>query len=241
MVRLRTLAVEATNLVSTTPDVCYPLQRVMAKLLEHLNSSNFELAEDKLNQMYKLSELVIFMFHLSIAGAARSTHSLQLKLRNEYRRFSQHSDGTRNIFILRKHMVFIHYFDKAGNSKGIEFDPSKPTILIPHVSISARLLLYFSFVLPLAVDKLSKGLSARFEKHQLTKEELEVEKLILCVKAQYPFVYLGWSPETASLKRENSEQLLEYIFGRATDAYGRCFRRCMLKCKVFSHSESEAI
>lgn len=230
LMALRPIAVEASNLVSATADTCYPIKRVMVEFLEHIKSSGYDIANNFSGQISKLSEIVIYMFHISTAGAVRSTHSLQLKLRNEFRRFSQHSDGIRNVFIMRGHLLFVHYFDKAGNSKGIEFDPSQPTILIPHRKVSSRLLLYFAFLLPLAINLQAKRLKQRVEQGLLSREFYEAECFVLCIKAQYPFVFFGWTPEISTINLQKTSEVVESLFGKGADAYGRCIRRCMIKC-----------
>jgi hypothetical protein len=202
----------------------------MTRFLEHLSSGGYDMTRRFLDSISKISEIVIFMFHISTSGAARSTHSLQLKLRNEYRRFSQHADGIRNIFVMNGHLVFVHYFDKAGNSKGVEFDPTQPTILIPHSKVSSRLLLYFAFLLPVAINLESKSLKLKLEQGLLNKEVYEAESLMLCVKAQYPFVFFGWICDSLKVAADNGHEAFDDLMKKAADAYGRCIRRCMIKC-----------
>lgn len=226
MSKMRGLAIEASNLIRKSADLCYPLVRILRELLEHLGTDLSE--TDRFWPLAcKLSEMALYLFHISTAGAVRCSHSLGIKLRNAPGVFSQDVDALRNVYIMRNRLAVIHFFDKAGSARGVDFDPEKPVILIPHIKVGSRLLIYFAFVLPIAISIRTKYMFEKARLLQANDARLENEKLVLSMKSQYPFLYLGWEVDEPSQKLTMND-----VFKRAQAAYYRCFRRSMIRCKT---------
>jgi hypothetical protein len=215
----RHFAIAAVQLIEKKGETNFATLRAAEAFCKHLDMINYPM--DRFCRLAeRISQLIIFMFHISIPGAIRISHAVKLKLFNEIPNAAENVDALRNVFILKGQIVMLHSLDKAGSAKGVEFDPNAPTISIPHPATGARLLLYFVYILPLYLMEKHKLLS----KAQLEQSIFAKEELWLHIKAQHPFVPLTWSPNDGPVT-------ISDFLKRAEGAYNRAFREMSLRCK----------
>lgn len=125
-------------------------------------------------------------------------------------------------------MVFIHYYDKAAAAKGVDFDPEKPVVLVPHRRVGPRLLLYLGIVLPVLIYCAHKRLLKMQSLSPFSEVNLQNQRLILSLKAQHPLIPFSWwggQEQDLCLKRAQ-------VLANADFAYSRKFREMSLKCKL---------
>jgi hypothetical protein len=124
-------------------------------------------------------------------------------------------------------LVFVHYYDKAAAAKGIDFDPDKPVVLVPHCRVGSRLLLYLGIVLPVLVYCAHRRMLKVHAVSPFSDVNLQNQRLILSLKAQHPLIPFSWwsgQEQDVCLKRTQ-------VLANADYAYSRKFREMSLKCK----------
>lgn len=127
-----------------------------------------------------------------------------------------------------RRLIFVHYYDKAAASRGIDFDPDKPVVLVPHPKVGSRLLLYLGVVLPIVVFCSHRRILHRKSISPLNNVSFDNCRLILALKAQHPFIPFAWSGSQGADVKVSKAQVLT----NADHAYSRTFREMSLKCKL---------
>lgn len=95
----RDLACSALSLLRRQSGVAYPFLRTCDDLLKHLNEDIEQNIDGLIQAGEKISEIILFLFHISTAGSIRGTQAVQMKIFNEAFRSSMDLDSLRNIYI----------------------------------------------------------------------------------------------------------------------------------------------
>jgi hypothetical protein len=95
----RELARSALSLLRRSSGVAYPFLRTCTDFLKHLDDDVEKDLDGILHSGEKISEISLFLFHISTAGSIRGTQAVQMKIFNEAFRSSMDLDSLRNLYI----------------------------------------------------------------------------------------------------------------------------------------------